>query len=157
MEANGSIILEILNNSISKWPVQEGRFLQVSGVKFSFNPDKPEGSRIIEESVFIGGKLLDKVKLYTFASTEFLAAGHDGFGACSKAEMIIDGENGPEIKTILHEFFNLSNEEQYRKELRLTRTDYKSYVKNDIKRDVECLIRRKVKMVKHMNKFHGNN
>ena len=34
LEASGEIILKLLNNSVSKWPIQEGKFCQVSGVRF---------------------------------------------------------------------------------------------------------------------------
>lgn len=46
LEATGDIILKILNNSVSRWPVQEGRYCQVSGVEFKFNPDLPGDRRV---------------------------------------------------------------------------------------------------------------
>ena len=35
----GDILLQLLENGVSKWPTLDGRFLSVSGLKFSFDPD----------------------------------------------------------------------------------------------------------------------
>ena len=35
----GDILLQLLENGVSKWPTLDGRFLAVSGFKFSFDPE----------------------------------------------------------------------------------------------------------------------
>jgi len=47
----GKIIKDALENGISCWPDYEGRWPVTSGVKFSFDPSKPAGERIIMETL----------------------------------------------------------------------------------------------------------
>ena len=42
----GKAILLALENSVSKLPAQEGRFCQVSGLEFGYNPSLEEGARV---------------------------------------------------------------------------------------------------------------
>lgn len=49
----GDIILKALENSVSKWPAREGRFAQVSGVRFAFDVAQPPGQRVIPASVMV--------------------------------------------------------------------------------------------------------
>lgn len=39
-------MLNILENGVSAWPMYDGRFPLVSGVKFKFDGRKPVGSRV---------------------------------------------------------------------------------------------------------------
>jgi len=57
----------------------EGRFLQVSGIRFAFDPSQPPGSRIVPGSVFVGSEALDKEKMYTIAAREYIQTGHVRF------------------------------------------------------------------------------
>jgi 2',3'-cyclic-nucleotide 2'-phosphodiesterase (5'-nucleotidase family) len=60
-----------------------GRFPQVSGIRFSYNPNNKPGLRIKE--VLIGEKPLELDKEYTVATNDFLAAGGDGYMAFGEA------------------------------------------------------------------------
>ncbi|KAJ2783123.1 hypothetical protein H4R18_001871 [Coemansia javaensis] len=42
----GDQIRRALENGVSKWPANEGRFPQVSGIRFAFDPFRPPGSRV---------------------------------------------------------------------------------------------------------------
>jgi 5'-nucleotidase len=55
--------------------------LQVSGIRFAFDPSKPPGSRIVHESVTIGSERapLDTSKTYALATKAYLAEGKDGY------------------------------------------------------------------------------
>lgn len=59
----GEQIVSALENGVSQWPKLEGRFPQVAGVTFGFDPSKPPGERVIREAVKIQGQKveLDKV------------------------------------------------------------------------------------------------
>jgi hypothetical protein len=50
---------------VSQYPSHEGRFLQVSGLKFAFDPSKPSGNRVDPRLITVGDAFLDleKVKL----------------------------------------------------------------------------------------------
>src|SRR5690606_34146171 len=43
-----------LENGVSRFPNQDGRFLHVSGMSFTFDPSRPAGSRVV--SVLVGGE-----------------------------------------------------------------------------------------------------
>lgn len=52
---SGTQLLRALENGVSAYPKLEGRFPQVSGVSFGFNPNKPPGKRVIASSVKVHG------------------------------------------------------------------------------------------------------
>ena len=52
-------MIACLENGVSKWPALEGRFPQVSGIQFAFDPTKPPGSRINPKLVKIGDEYID--------------------------------------------------------------------------------------------------
>ena len=45
-ELSGEDVLAALENGVSKYPVFDGRFPLVSGIRFAFDPKQPPGSRI---------------------------------------------------------------------------------------------------------------
>ena len=55
--------MEALENGVSQYPKLEGRFPQVAGVNFAFDPDQPAGSRIDPEFVRIQGEYIDLKKV----------------------------------------------------------------------------------------------
>ena len=59
----GEKLHQVLENSVSKYPQHEGRFLQVGGIKFVFNPSKPSGSRVDPALIQVQNEyiILDKV------------------------------------------------------------------------------------------------
>lgn len=97
LRMTGAQLLLALENSVCKFPALEGRFAQVSGVKFQFDPSKPPGSRIDDSEVEVGGEALDLERQYTVATKAYLALGKDGYDVFKEAEMLIDEENGPVI------------------------------------------------------------
>ena len=42
----GAVLCEALENSVSMYPRLAGRFPQVAGMSFVFDPDKPVGQRV---------------------------------------------------------------------------------------------------------------
>ena len=67
IEATREQILKCLENSVSKVPALEGRFLQVSNLHFTFDPSKVPGQRVDSGSVMIGNSLLSGSKKYKVA------------------------------------------------------------------------------------------
>ena len=43
---SGEQILEALENGVSQYPFLDGRFPQVAGMEFGFDPSKPKGKRV---------------------------------------------------------------------------------------------------------------
>jgi hypothetical protein len=54
----GSQVLNCLENGVCQWPKLEGRFPQVSGIRFAFDGQKDPGERINQEYVKIGDEYL---------------------------------------------------------------------------------------------------
>lgn len=42
----GNLVYDILENSCSRYPAYEGRFLMVSGIRYTFDASKPPGARV---------------------------------------------------------------------------------------------------------------
>jgi len=80
LQVTGDILRSALENAVSK--IEEvadppGRFLQVSGLRFAFDPNRPKGERVL--CVTVGGKPLAPAATYTLATFGFLAGGKDGY------------------------------------------------------------------------------
>jgi 2',3'-cyclic-nucleotide 2'-phosphodiesterase (5'-nucleotidase family) len=73
----GTEIQEALENSVSQIEKGAGRFLQVSGLTYAYNPKAPIGQRILE--VKINGSSLIPNQIYTASTTNYLAEGGDGY------------------------------------------------------------------------------
>ncbi len=65
ISVSGKVLLQILENGVSGYPEPLGRFLQVSGVSFAFDPEKPAGSRVASDLVKVQNEylVLNKVSL----------------------------------------------------------------------------------------------
>jgi 5'-nucleotidase len=89
IKITGRQLLEALENGVSMVGEKDGRFPQVSGIKFSYDPDLAVGQRVTK--VLIGGEPLDLSKVYTMATIEFLI--HRGFidGYALPKEEVTDG------------------------------------------------------------------
>lgn len=95
----GSALHAALENGVSQVESGGGRFPQVSGLTFSFNPSAPAGLRVL--SVTVGGQPLDPARMYTLATNDFLANGGDGYTMFKDAETIIAGQAGPLLTDLL--------------------------------------------------------
>ena len=78
----------MLEHSVFGYPSAFGGFLNVSGMTFTFNPDKPVGQRV--EEIFINGQPLDENKIYTIATLDFLLSGGDGYEMLKDAKQLED-------------------------------------------------------------------
>jgi 2',3'-cyclic-nucleotide 2'-phosphodiesterase (5'-nucleotidase family) len=80
LQVTGDILRSALENAVSKSEEvvdPPGRFLQVSGLRFAFDPNRPKGERVL--CVTVGGKPLAPAATYTLATFGFLASGKDGY------------------------------------------------------------------------------
>lgn len=77
MKLTGREIKEVLEHGVSGVKLREGRFLQVSGLSFMYDPKMPQGLRVMDVSV--GGTKMDMDATYTVCTNDFLAAGGDGY------------------------------------------------------------------------------
>lgn len=70
IELTGADILTLLTNSLTYYPVPDGRFLQMSGLEVDFDSSLIPSQRI--QSVLVNGVELDTEKTYTVAITSHL-------------------------------------------------------------------------------------
>ncbi len=90
VSVSGQTLLSVLEHSVAKYPISFGGFLQVSGVTFSFDPQKAPGSRV--SNVYVDGKPLKLQKSYSMSATDFMLVGGDGYTMLKGAKLI--GEYG---------------------------------------------------------------
>lgn len=104
LEATGEQIVQALENGVSKVPALEGRFVHPSNITFAYDPTKPEGARILRNSVTLGDGKIDLDKTYKVAVPNFLSWGKDGFDCFTATNKIVDYLLAPELKDIVTEF-----------------------------------------------------
>jgi 5'-nucleotidase/UDP-sugar diphosphatase len=74
----GTQLRTALENSVSRLPEANGRFLQVSGLRYAVDLTAPVGRRV--RDVQINGVPLDGTRDVSVAVTRFIAEGGDGYG-----------------------------------------------------------------------------
>ena len=91
-ELPGSQVLAAIENGVSQVEKGSGRFPQVSGMSFVYDPSAPAGSRVV--SIMVGGEELDPNKLYKVATNNYILAGGDGYSALGGGRVLVDAANG---------------------------------------------------------------
>lgn len=102
VEMSGAALLGALENGVSKVEDKAGRFPQVSGVRFAYDPTLPAGRRVIEASV--GGKPLNPDAVYRVATNDYMLRGGDGYHTFTTAKVLIDPSGAVLIATITMEY-----------------------------------------------------
>ena len=97
LRLKGSTILEALENSVALYPKHEGRFLQVSGLRFVFDPSQPSHHRILNTSVYLtdSGSPLDPEQDYRVCTKAYLFLGKDGYDMLRDQHVLQDSETAP--------------------------------------------------------------
>jgi 2',3'-cyclic-nucleotide 2'-phosphodiesterase (5'-nucleotidase family) len=90
LEVSGADLLAALENGLSQLPDPAGRFPQVSGLTFRYDPAKPAGKRVVSASV--GGRYIDPEGRYRLATNDYLADGGDGYTMFKSAKRLISAE-----------------------------------------------------------------
>ncbi len=75
----GANLWNALENGVGGSYPADGRFPQVSGIKFSFDSSKPVGSRIVEVTKLDGTAIAKDSKEYTLTTLDFIIYGGDGY------------------------------------------------------------------------------
>lgn len=87
-ELSGATLLEALEHSVSGWGDGHGRFLQVSGIEFSFDPSADPNDRVVD--VEINGEPLDESETYTMATNDFTLGGGDDYTMFADDAVLIE-------------------------------------------------------------------
>lgn len=101
LEVTGATLARALEYGVSGLP-GAGRFPQVSGLSFAFDPAAMPGHRL--GPVLVGGWPLDPARTYTLATTDYLAAGGDGYVMLRDAKVLVDASGGPLLVNVVAEY-----------------------------------------------------
>jgi 5'-nucleotidase len=82
----GAQLYAALEHSVAPLPAANGRFLQISGFRFTFDSSQPPASRVVSVTLDNGTPILSDGTLYTLALNDFMNAGGDGY------TMFVDGQ-----------------------------------------------------------------
>jgi 5'-nucleotidase / UDP-sugar diphosphatase len=93
LEITGAEILNMLEHGVSEVENTAGRFPQVSGMAFLYDPAAPAGQRVREATV--GGQPLDPARRYRLATTDYLFGGGDGYTMLRQGRVLVDASGGP--------------------------------------------------------------
>ncbi|HHB81465.1 MAG TPA: bifunctional metallophosphatase/5'-nucleotidase, partial [Aliiroseovarius sp.] len=91
-ELPGSQLLAAIENGVSQVERGSGRFPQVSGMSYVYDPSAEAGARI--QSLMIGAAPLDPNKVYTVATNDYILGGGDGYSALGGGKLVVDAANG---------------------------------------------------------------
>ena len=98
----GKTIRAALENGVSRIGNLGGGFLQVSGMKYSYNPNKPVGERV--EEIIVNQEPLNLDKTYLVAMPSYIFNGGDGYTMFSESELIVDESNARTDAEVLIEY-----------------------------------------------------
>lgn len=88
IELSGADVLAMLEHGVAKYPELSGEFIHVAGLTCAFDPDAKAGERV-KTAIMANGKAIDTQKTYTVATSEFLAAGGDGYTMLSRGTNLV--------------------------------------------------------------------
>jgi 5'-nucleotidase len=71
------------------YPKLEGRFPQVAGISFAFDPRQPSGKRVDPQFVRIGDEYLEMDQRYCVATKMYLYSGCDGYSVLKDAKVLV--------------------------------------------------------------------
>lgn len=89
LKLSGAQLVEALENGVCQYPKLEGRFPQVAGLRFAFDPSKPPGSRIDPKFLKVGDEYVQPHQFYRLVTKEYIATGHDGYNVLATAEVLV--------------------------------------------------------------------
>ncbi len=96
----GEVLKRALENGVSQVGEEAGRFPQVAGMSFVYDPAAPVGERVRE--VLVNEAPLEAERLYGMVSNNYIRNGGDGYEMFLEAEDAYDF--GPDVAEVVAEF-----------------------------------------------------
>jgi 5'-nucleotidase/UDP-sugar diphosphatase len=100
VEVSGETLLAALEHGVAAGTPQ-GRFPQVGGMAFVWDPDAEPGQRITE--VTVGDQPLDPSATYKLATNDFLLGGGDGYDMLADGQVLVGPEEGQRLSDVVTE------------------------------------------------------
>ena len=103
-EVTGEVIVAALENGVSQVEEGAGRFPQVAGLKYTFDPAAPAGSRVSEVMVKAGEDWapIDPATVYKAVTNNYVRGGGDGYAMFRSAANAYDF--GPDLVDVTAEY-----------------------------------------------------
>jgi 5'-nucleotidase / UDP-sugar diphosphatase len=101
----GADLVAALENGVSDLENGAGRFLQVAGMQYTFDPAAAAGARVSDVMVLVGGDAwapIDPAAEYTVVSNNYVRGGGDGFAMFVNAKNAYDF--GPDLADVVAEY-----------------------------------------------------
>ena len=102
IELSGADLLAAVENGVGRVEDKAGRFPQVSGMSFVFDPKRGKGDRVVE--IKVGGQSLDKAKTYKIATNDYMYGGGDGYASLTNGKALIDASAATLMATIVMDY-----------------------------------------------------
>lgn len=98
----GTDLRAAVESGVSQVADKAGRFPQVSGLSFTYDPKAPAGSRVLE--IKVGGQPLDPEAVYTVATNDYMLGGGDGYATLGKGRIIVNASGAMLLATIVMDY-----------------------------------------------------
>lgn len=121
-QVDGATVVAALENGVSQVEEGAGRFLQVAGLKYTFDPAAPAGARVSDVQVLVGGDAwapIDPATVYSVVSNNYVRTGGDGFKMFVTAANAYDF--GPDLADVTAEYMAKAGPVQPMTDGRITR------------------------------------
>ncbi len=120
-EIKGSDVRAALENGVSLIEEGEGRFLQVGGMRYSFDASRPSGERVVDIEIKDGDSWqpLDEEKTYLAVTNDYVRGGGDGF-AIFKEKAMNPYDFGPNLENVVVRFLQDNPDYEPKLEGRIT-------------------------------------
>ncbi|KAK4310995.1 hypothetical protein Pmani_017489 [Petrolisthes manimaculis] len=105
LEVTGDVLLKTLENGVSQYPKLEGRFPQIAGLTFVFDPSAPAGSRVASDLVKVGDEYLNLEAKYRLVTKAYMRHGRDGYTMLVDCPILQDEEQCPMLSTAVQNHF----------------------------------------------------
>lgn len=105
LSITGSQLHDALENGVSQYPKLEGRFPQVSGVSFAFDPDREPFDRIDWHDIRVRGQQIDLSREYKLITKAFLSEGRDGYTVLKSCPVLADEDQCPNLFSSIFDYF----------------------------------------------------
>lgn len=105
LEVTGKILHQALENSVSTYPKLEGRFPQIAGMSFVFDPTKKAGERVEPKLIRLGDEWLNLEQTYTLCVKSYIYGGCDGYNMFKECRVLMDDDAAPELGLAIQNHF----------------------------------------------------
>ncbi|WP_126664180.1 bifunctional metallophosphatase/5'-nucleotidase [Haloterrigena salifodinae] len=92
LEVSGATLREAIELGVSAVAEGHGRFSQVSGMAYAYDPNAPAGERVA--AISVGGEPLETDATYELATNDFVAGGGDGYEMFADSDVLVPADEG---------------------------------------------------------------